>query len=77
MALLTLLLLPVISFTADFVEIGRFSPGLSRSGSQQAGSGALKAAPLVDGALSAAAPSTICTTEQSVHVSAHLTVLDT
>lgn len=42
-----LLLLPGVSFTADLVEIGRFSLGLGRSGSQQAGSGAPKAAPLV------------------------------
>lgn len=52
---LTLLLLSAISFAADLVEIGRLSLGLRRSGSQQAGCGVLKAAPM-DSALSAAAP---------------------
>lgn len=65
-ALTLLLLPPVISFNADLAEIGRFSLGLGRSGSQQAGSGALKAAPLVDGVLSAAAPFTTCTTEHPI-----------
>lgn len=70
-ALTLLLLLPVISFNADLAEIGRFSLGLGRSGSQQAGPGTLKAAPLVEGALSAAAPSTTCTTEHPIIECSH------
>lgn len=61
-----LLLLPVISFTADLAEIGCFSLGLGRSGSQQASSGALKAASSVDGALSAAAPINTRTAEHPI-----------
>lgn len=58
--------LPAVSFIADLVEIARFSPGLSRAGSQQAESGALKAAPSPDVALSAAALSATCSAEHPI-----------